>query len=461
MERLALTDDQIKRFENATHKQAQRVWDFTLIIGDLRISIEPLSYDREFNFDKLWNDIYIEGLIDPVIYDNDVFPNRRHLEMEITYDYRLALGDTETDKLKPVTVVYEVALLDVKSKALENNGVQGTQPLRYGDTNRKPIKVKVVDPHISQYRLHTVSGIFHEATLSKVMYGLLRPGITPLPDVRQPVLKPKPYYAGTYEGIVGCQIVPPDNANVYPQVLVEFDVKLMELPEYLQENYGLYENGIASCIDRGIVYVFPVTDWSRYKNEERTLTITNADPASYAGLETTYHVDDRQKVEIIATKNIKHEDASDIVQLNAGLGAVWINADEFLDGGINYNPADDTIYANRSAILVSTSSVERSDGLTQKRWSTNRVTANKYVEESRERMKRTSRLIVGWDNSNPDVLYPGMPTRFRTQIGEKLVEVDGTLLGTHTVERRAKEGLTSRNFSSVTYLSILIPSLGI
>lgn len=460
MERLTLTAEQVRRFEEWPRRQANRVWDFTLLIGETRIPLTPMAYDRAFNFDNLWQDVYIQALIDPTIFDSQVFPNRRTLKLEMTYDYRRSHTGSETQKLKPVTDVLEVLLTDTSVKALTNPSVAGTQVKRVGDQTLTLIDFKVVDSDIADYYERSIAGIPHKSTMDDVLKLFLRPGATPEPASRPPVLTPKEYWFNDYSGIVGCQITPPDNTNRYPQVIIPFDTSLKELPEFLQENYGIYNDGLASCIDRGIVYVFPLAKWSRFDEEVKTLTITNADPNAFSGLETTYLVDDLGKVEIVSTGEVQHVDNSDWVERKHGIGKVWIDADTYLDGGVERNP-DDTIFAARSELMRDTADIERSDGRTRKRWSKNSITANGFAEETRERLKRTSVIIMEWTNSNHDVVFPGMPVMVRTQIGEKMVEIRGTLVGVNTAERKIKAGLADDNFASVSKLSILIPAVGL
>lgn len=460
MERLALTEEQILRFEEATTETAYRVWTFTLVVGEIRLELSPMAYDRSFNFDNLWQDAHIQGLIDPTFIDTVIYPNRRKLKLEATYDYQRKHGESETKTLRPKTLKFDVRVLDTESKALTNPSVAGVQPLRTQDQTLTLVKFKIVDSDIMAYRDMAISGITHGVTMLDVLKLYLRPGATPVAASRPPVLEERPYIEGRYTGIVGVQITPPDNDTIYPQVILPFDVNLAELPEFLHENYGLYEDGISSCIDRGIVYVFPIMKWSRFDDEVKTLTVINADPTAYSHLEVTHHVDKMGKVEVVSTGEVTHVDNSDWIQLKDGLGKVWIDADKLLDGGIDRNP-DDTIFASRSSLMGETSDVERSDELTRKKWSSHAVTSNRYVEESTERFKRTSVLTMIWQHSNHDILYPGMPTMVRTQIGEKMVEIRGTLIGVNTAERKIGEGLKEERFDSTSQLIILIPAIGI
>lgn len=460
MERLQLTAEAIAKYEAWPEQQAFRSWTFTLIVNESeRLNLIPMGFDRGFNFDDLWHEAVVQALIDPSIYQEKVFPNRRKLKLEMTYDYIRGEQGNEVTDLKPKTTTLDVIISDSSLKELENPSVAGVQKGRVRDQTLTMISFNVVDEDIMEYRDIMISTIVHGDTMKGIMELFLRPGATPKPDPRPPVLKPEPYWFGQYKGIVGCQITPPDNSKIYPQAIIPFDTKLMELPEYLQENFGVYENGIASCIDRGMVYVFPVMDWDRFDKEVRTLTVINADPTAFAGLSNTYYADDQGKVEVISTGQVRHIDHSDMQQRKYGLGTVWIDADTFLDGGIGRNP-DDTIFAARGELMRGTADVQRSDGLTRKRWSSEVITANHYVEETRERMKRTSVVTMEWSNSNHNVVYPGMPTKVLTQIGEKMVEIPGTLIAVHSAERRVRDNLQEPRFMSNSMLTILIPAIG-
>lgn len=230
---------------------------------------------------------------------------------------------------------------------------------------------------------------------------------------------------GTYTGEIGVDVVPPSNENVYDVIYIPKEVTYSKLIPYLQEAYGLWVEGAARFHHRGMWYVYPLFNKTRYDNEKKTLTIVNIPERKLPELGRNYEVKDGN-VFILSNGKVSVEDNTWTRTLAEGDGVRYINANKVQDdyavrtgGKLKFNKADN---------VITRSINPRDDGLNDY-MSDNRVArANHYVANSKLAHKRGKIITLVWTNGNPDLLYPGQPLAFLYAEGDVVRQLKGTLL---------------------------------
>jgi hypothetical protein len=98
----------------------------------------------------------------------------------------------------------------------------------------------------------------------------------------------------------------------------------------------------------------------------------------------------------------------------------------------------------------------REDGLDHIVEAPVRITAA-YLTEYGRIAARAGMIIEGeWENSNKDVLYPGMPLKFMYMQNGTVEELTGVLVGDHTFEFRTTVGSNNIRFISKTKLTMFV-----
>lgn len=223
-----------------------------------------------------------------------------------------------------------------------------------------------------------------------------------------------------------------DNNKTYKHIEIPDGTRLMDLPTYLQndDKYGVYSAGLACFYRKGMFYVFPPFLMGRYATAAKVLDIFRFPEDAVPQLETTWYTNDKT-VTILSTGHSKHQSTVDINRQNNGVGKRIINPDS-ISGKAG------TVYAKGKAITTRSDSL--SEYQTAQRASGEQISvyertpAENIFKGLSETAYNDGELIsVPWDQSNSDLIYPGMPCKYYfTQANNVLVEVEGIVLGVIT-----------------------------
>ena len=83
-----------------------------------------------------------------------------------------------------------------------------------------------------------------------------------------------------------------------------------------------------------------------------------------------------------------------------------------------------------------------------------RINANPYVERSNLASKKGQIYNFIWENSNPDLLFPGMMCKIHYFDSDELMELNGVLLASNTAIQLNGVSVTSKRHSSTTQMLI-------
>lgn len=221
---------------------------------------------------------------------------------------------------------------------------------------------------------------------------------------------------------------PIDNPKVYRSVTVPPGLMLVDIANYFQkaDGFGFYTRGLGSYYKNKIWFVYPLCKSGRYGKVGWSLDILKFPADAMPTVEDSYFVSKTgNHVTILSTGDADHSDNSDIDFQNEGQGKRLISEDA-IAGDVGY-------YQNAGRVVKT-----RLDSVTEyktnnRKSKVNRVnidptpTSNIYREISKSVFNAGDILTIEWHNSDPDVLYPGMPLRYYYMVGNKLRVREGTL----------------------------------
>jgi len=148
-------------------------------------------------------------------------------------------------------------------------------------------------------------------------------------------------------------------------------------------------------------------------------------------VERTYYVEGKS-VHILSTGDVKHADGSEVRQLNEGNGVRFTDPGKMLEGfGKTEN---NRTRIQRGEFNNELKSSDRRTGLNNVRVSGDRFNSNVFYEYSKLASRKGEYLQVTWQNSQPELIKPGMPVRFYSYNREGLVKRDGVVVAAeHTI----------------------------
>lgn len=385
----------------------------TLITPTQHIPVYLIShYDRNSLFASSRADDYrITCQIQPGLYLKQVLPFSDNLKMEII----------ERQGIKQVAKTFRCIPLTNNDPEMSGNNTKVSNLENFDNLNIITVNLQLFELGFAILRNSFVSdSVFFLARTDDALKHAL------ITDGEQVGLAGADAWRGIDMPLVG------DNPKVYKHIEIPDGTRLMDLPTYLQtdDKYGIYSTGIAAFYRKGMFYVFPPFLMGRYKTARQVLDIFRFPEDATPTLETTWYTNNKT-VTVLSTGHSKHQSTVDINRQNKGVGKRIINPDALSGKAGNFYAKGKAI-TTRSDSLSEYQTAERGSGEQISVYDRNPA-ENIYKGLSETSYNDGELISIPWDQSNSDLIYPGMPCKYYfTQANDLLVEVEGVVLGVLT-----------------------------
>jgi len=386
--------------------------------------VTEADYTRAFR-DKMKIDVVLsEGE-----YLYTLLPNRRQLTLTLV---RTALTEQGT----ALRVDGETQMLPFNAYLNDAGGPEDPNVLFGGEFHRtakeadlngvRRVRLELVDPIAMAIQGWSMGVNFRKSTLLKALRGLVH------------------HFGGLAAqsvgyNLIGAQIDPPKNTATYNHILFPHGTLLIDALDLLHRDKGVYSSGFSHYYHQQYWYVFPLYDVTRYSTHQRTLTIYNIPPNKLPHIERTFRRIGKA-VSVLSTGLVSPVDDTEFAQLNGGNGVRYADAGRLMDTYVTGSNGRAQIDASQNINEFITD--PRADGFEQVR-SPQRLTANQFYQTSKLAATMVQTYRVVWENSDPSVLYPGMPVRvIQMRDGEQEV-FEGILAGAQHITK--SDGLFSHS----------------
>jgi hypothetical protein len=344
------------------------------------------------------------------------------------------------DKNKPIeTERYSATLVDKNPSPAIAQGRETNDEFTLDLMGIPDIQFQLYSKNIEQIRMMTVGGAFRKTTVSNVIKSLL-------------TAESKKAKVDDKLKLDGVDMIPASNNQTKEHVIITHGIKLFDLPNYLQNKYGVYNTGLGSYIQNKHWYVFPLFDTTQFEKREKNVTIlilpTNKCPEivkSYKkkGDSTT----------ILISSDTGFKDDSGTQYLNFGNGARLGDANKYLEG---YSTTED----NKTKIVRSENnseflSEERPDGINNVSVTGSRITANPFLVYSNLNARNGGAFTCIWENSDVTVIHPGMLAKLVYFDESEVKELTGVIHVAQHVSAKIGDISTSRHTTN-TFLTIFV-----
>lgn len=416
----------------ATHPEF--MWSVTLftpegelVLDDVKSMAIERDYAQDFSDKTMLN--FMMGI---GTYTNKVYPYKSKLTVEIV-KRPIVVGSNDTlDPNQYATKeVYRAVLVDQSSLGLRAGSEMTSDEAKGDRSQRIQVQLQLIDPLLDAMRTKFISGIF-EGTWENILKALCRAKLRKEPWEKDVNLE-RVHQRQQYE-LAGVDVVETDNTNDPKQLLIPVGTRIVDLPDYIQRKYGLYTTSLGSYIERGEWYIWGLHNTKRYENSERTITVAMMDNGVLPATDNSYIVEEKH-VKIVATGNIQHLDNTESTLQNLGNGVRYQDANKLMDGYAE--TIDGVTHISRGKNLREYLIEPREDNLNVIPYAKQRMTSNHYKELSELNERRGTIVAVKWENSAPDVLRPGTPSKLLYSAKDEVKSVEGILIG--CVHAYAKE----------------------
>lgn len=405
-------------------KSRQPVYDYKVTIHTAKEDIEVwdlYSIETIRDYSTKISDspkvLFKMGLGD---YVNRLFPYRENLEVTVRKIPLKADGATRDSKVAPIVTRFK-GIFNTKA-----NPQVGGSDLEFQDSHSLnthdvvDVMLELIDRSVEFLRIKTTGGSFANKTYDEVIRGLLGG------ESSRVIVDGKPC-------LDGLSLVPPDNKEKQPQVIIPHGLRLTSLPTYLHEKLsGVYNRGIGTYFQlwdsRRTWFVYPLYDTERFDKGDKRAVFYSVPQEKLPGMDRTY-VLNGDALKIIATAQKMYRDSAETKQMNKGSGFRVADARSFMKKPIKMTadgPVGDRGRLNHEAVHK-----DRDDGLNFAPYLNTGATSNPFALRSQIVSNVMAQIDLVWENSDISLIYPGMPCKYVYMSQGKPISLKGTILFVH------------------------------
>jgi hypothetical protein len=246
----------------------------------------------------------------------------------------------------------------------------------------------------------------------------------------------------------GFEMVPSVNkGEITPDFVVPHSVPLIDVPGWIQENEnGLYDKGLGSFIQDGIWYIYPLYRTNHLKTAVKKLVVFQV-PTNVVPLLDNTSYQDGDTLYVVCTGSPSIQDISVSGNFEYGNGVRFIRADELMAAPTAQT--ENTALLNRSKYMAEFQDSTREDGFAIAGMSSVKATNNVPFEMSKLAANDGQLFTTTWQNSNADLVFPGMPVQVYHDIGGKIKKYGGTMFQIDEQWALERPGLSDQTQTSV------------
>lgn len=419
IEHTALYIDALKVI-NSGKTTTNKTWEFKLHCGaDDAIILSPLhlqsvnvSRDYVNNFSDVITISAVFGLGD---YARVIYPHR--VELEATLVLRqLMENSSEIDyEAGQSAQRFKAVLIDTQQAPVTAQGQEHNSREALNRTQIFTVHFQLVNKSVSQIRIQSTGGIFRRQTVKDTITSIISAGLDKIKDDEESSIK-------------GVEVFDVDNVQKFEQVVITDGTRVVDVPGFIQERYGVYNSGLGSYVQSGLWYIYPLFDTTVYNKRSKLLNLIILPKRKFSNIERTF-IDEEGLLTALVTGKTGFQDDSGTNTMNIGNGARFVDADNLMESAVSTG--------ENKAIINRKDNVK--EFLTNKQtlnhvaFKDRRLTANPFPIFSELTAINGGMIRCEWQNADAALLVPGMATMISYVDGDDVKQIYGVLHGVQYV----------------------------
>lgn len=410
--------------------------------GETHRALKVLSIDFNEDYEASFaEEIMIRLALSGGTYAKRIYPFQGQLEITL---YRTPIKEA-SDVNDPEAVLnverYSATLVDTGNPAIENSGINAISETALNLTNILEVNFQLVNKALEQLRVISVGGIYRNSTVEDVVKGVL-------------TTESKRVQVEGSRMPKGVDMVEASNKVKREHIVLPQGTRLVDVPEYVHKRCGgIYNAGLGYFLRGDYWYVYPCYDTTRFPHVTRTLTVINVPKNKFPNVERTYRKDGNNLV-VLATGQVKFRDDSEVQQLNRGNGVRFADANKFMDGFVKTQ--NNKTVASRGTNNSEFEALQRKDNISIAPLSARPINANPFVEYSAIARRDGAIFAFVWENSFPNLVFPGMMVKVLYLEDDEIKEHYGVLVKAHHFVQMRGQGMTEVRYVTHSTLSVFI-----
>ncbi len=376
--------------------------------------LKVVQIDIKRDYEQNYTDELILTVMIPFgKYAKRIHPERNNLEVTITRKPMTELGSGEDANKSPLVERYVAILMNQGNPLIEGDDFNIPSEDALDLSRIETVHFQLIPKSVDQIRMKSVGNVYRGVSNEDTVKTILTMESQSL-DLPKELLP------------IGVDMVPSNVKTKRDHVVIPHGVKLVELPQYIQDKCGgIYTAGLGFYYQNKHWHLYPLYNTDRFDDSLDKVTIINVPGDKLKGAERTYRKDGNNTI-ILATGESQFKDTSDQLQLNDGNGARFADASIFMDGFVA-TKGNRTVAA-RGGNVNEVISTERQTGRQNVHVTPSRITANSAKEYSELARREGSLINLLWENADPDLIFPGLPVKILYQEDDVIRELRGVVL---------------------------------
>lgn len=376
-------------------------------------------------------------------YTYKLYPFRDMLEATLKTEPMNQQTGFDTESSSP-TVRYR-AILDMKyNKALTGDRISNQDYETLNQVDVVEVRLELQDRNLEVIRSSILEGgCFRQITGEKLLTSVM------MTKANQFIIDGKP-------SIECFNIVKPDNTEYMGTVNIPSGVKTMLLPTFIQERgLGIYKTGLGTHYqrfnDKPSMFVYSLYDTSRFDEDVERVVFFAVPQDKLSGVDKTWRKEGKV-LYVACTGSQQYNDDSQLGDLNRGVGFRMTDA-----RSMQGRPGiirDSEVLADRARLNTEIGTRNRQDGIYYAPVA--EASANPFKMYSQVAARQVSQTNLVWENSAPDLLYPGMPCKYVFLDQGDYREIKGTVLGKYSVTAVIGAPVTSEVYKTSTHVGMCL-----
>jgi hypothetical protein len=183
-------------------------------------------------------------------------------------------------------------------------------------------------------------------------------------------------------------------------------------------------------------FVYPTYDTERFNQKGRKIVFYAVPQERFPHLDRTWH-QDGDLIRVLVTAQRKYSDSAELAMMNEGSGYRMADAKAFMKKPVVLSETGPQ--ANRAKLNHEVVIKQRADGLNYAPVSQDGPSINAFLQRSKVLARSLAQLDFVWENSDPQLIFPGMPCKYNYLSQGKVVSLKGTILFVHSFSARVEK----------------------
>lgn len=432
---------EVNDIANSGSKPVHFFWECEIVANNETITpYKLLTRDLERLYDLNYMDeLNIDLAIGPGTFNSKIYPYKDDLLVHL-FKRPLKEQGSDIDYSRPAQLyTFRGTLHDRGNESIEGNNALASNPDAADLAAIIQISLQLFDPAVEQIRMQSVGGVFRQTTTGDLVRTLLGQLGKTLKIDRETAVR-------------GVDMIAPSNQEVKAQIVIPHGTPVVDVPPLVQNKAGgIYSTGLGYYLQEGIWYVWPLLDITRFHTTLRTLTLLNIPENQMPGIERTYRQEADQVVAVV-TGEVRFRDDSEQLQLTEGNGLRFTDARQVMGGMVK---------AEGNKALLQRGKVTNEFVSEGRRTGLNKVqqvkpTANMFAEMSKLARRGGVHMQMLWENSDEELVYPGMPVTLLYWEDEQVKQLEGVVIRAHHHTKLNGRGMTGSRHINNTALTLFM-----